>query len=109
MPVRFSCLKPKRPQAGDSIRRRAYKETPLGKEIGDKNEIVAVRYRFHEAMPCEDEVGKDEKNCSNGIQAASLQERAQEHKRNYDCIYTASDTFDAMGCFRNDLGKCNCK
>ena len=45
-----------RAQTGDTVRSRTDKKEPLGKEIGDKNEIVAVRYRFHEAMPCEDEV-----------------------------------------------------
>lgn len=91
------------------IRCRTYKETPLGEEVGYKNKVVAVWNRIHETMPCENEVGKDEKHSSYSIQTASLQERAHEHKRNQDRIYTASDTLNSMRSLRDDLGKCNCK
>ena len=96
-------LKPERPQTGDPIRCRTHEQTPLGQEVCDEDEIVAVWYGFDKAVPCKDEVGKHKENRTDCINTAPLQERAQEHKRNQDCIHAASDAFHTMWRLRNNL------
>ena len=51
---------------------------------------MAVRYRFYEYVPGEDEIGEDEDHGAESEQAASLQQRQKHHRADQTCVY--SDT-----------------
>ena len=68
-----------RAQTGDTVRSRTDKKEPLGKEIGNQDQIVAIWYGFDEPVPCQNEIRKDKEYCSEGIEGASLEQTCQKH------------------------------
>lgn len=58
---------------GDAVGGRADEEEPLGEEVADQDEVVAVWDGLDEFVPCEDEVGEYEEHCAEGEEAAALE------------------------------------
>ena len=72
------------------------------KEVWDHDKVLAVRYRFYEYVPCEDEVGKHEQNGSKGEEAASLQQCQDHHRADQTCICSDTGADDSGLCSWND-------
>lgn len=81
-------------------------EQPLCEEVTHEYKIVAVWYRFHELVPCQDEVGKYEKYRSEGEDAAALEHCSYEHGADDYGIYAYADADYAGRSLRGDYEEC---
>lgn len=70
---------------------------------------MAVRYRFYEYVPGEDEVGEYENYGSEGEKAASLQQCQEHHGADQACIYSDTGADDSGLCSWNDATANDCQ
>lgn len=75
-------------------------EEPLGGEIRDKDEIVAVWYRLYEFVPGQNEIREDEKNGSESEKAAALKHCCYEHSADQHSVYADPDLHNPLRNFR---------
>ena len=93
----------------DAVWGGADEEQPLGHEVWNEYQILAVWNRIHKLVPGEDEVGEDENYCSEGEEAASLQQRQEHHGADQACIYSDTGADDSGLCSWNDATENDCQ
>ena len=91
---------------GDAVWCGTDEEKPLCGEVWDYDHVAGMWDLFHEHVPCNDEVGEHEEHCSQGEDAASLQQRKEHHGADEACIYADAGSDDARLCSWGDLEKC---
>lgn len=87
---------------GDAEACGADEDQPLAEEVRDEDEKAGVRHRLDEAVPGEDEVGEDEEQGAECVEAAPLEHGRQKHEA-YDAgIYAGAGAYEAGRSERDD-------